>query len=89
MRAVKMDRPWAMVGVLLVVAGSGRLPPGPPRPPLPAADEEAAVRRAMEDGVRLLKKAQLPTGTWVADNHPAGYAALPALTLLECGVPKN
>src|ERR1019366_415828 len=34
---------------------------------------------------------QLPSGTWGADGtaHPVGYAALPALALLECGVPKD
>ena len=38
-------------------------------------------------GVLFLKKAQLRNGTWVAEgNNSVGYAALPGLTLLECGV---
>lgn len=70
-------------GVLLLAA-----PARAARPALPP-EEEAEVKRAMETAVRRLKDAQLPSGTWVADNHTAGYAALPALTLLECGVPRS
>ena len=58
------------------------------RPKLPV-DEENEVKRVIDDGVRRLKAAQLPSGTWVEDSHPAGYAALAGLTLLECGVPKS
>jgi hypothetical protein len=59
-------------------------------PPLPD-DQRAMVDKAIEKGKARLKQLQLPTGTWGADGaaHPVGYAALPALTLLECGVPKN
>jgi len=54
------------------------------RPPLPA-DEEAAVKRAIENGVKNLKKAQLSNGTWSPDGgaHAVGYTALPALALME------
>jgi hypothetical protein len=68
--------------------------------PAPAADdprqpltppEQAAVNRAIAQGVAFLRAAELPTGTWAEPKkpHQVGYAALPALTLLECGVPAN
>jgi hypothetical protein len=53
--------------------------------PVPAEDR-AAVNAAVLRGVRFLKTTQLDTGAWSTD-YPVGYAALPALTLLECGVP--
>src|SRR5437016_1678789 len=57
--------------------------------PLPAADQ-ARVDQAIERGVTFLKKSQGPQGTWAdARGRPLGYAALPGLTLLECGVPAN
>lgn len=89
MRAATVVRRWARqcfvfaVGALLLGA-----PARAARPTLPP-DEEAEVKCAMETAVRRLKEAQLPSGTWATDNHTAGYAALPALTLLECGVPKT
>jgi hypothetical protein len=68
--------------------------------PVPAADdprqpltpqEQAAVNRAIAQGVAFLRATELPTGTWAEPKggHQVGYAALPALTLLECGVPAN
>ncbi len=59
-------------------------------PPLPA-EQQGVVDQAIQQGVTRLKKMQLPTGTWGADGaaHPVGYAALPALALLECGVAKD
>jgi hypothetical protein len=68
-------------------------PPEPPpakQPPtarhLPK-DEQDKVDAAIETGVRFLKARQLTTGTWRQDGfHAVGYAALPALTLLECQV---
>jgi hypothetical protein len=64
------------------------------RPPLPLpADEQALVNVAIDRGVAYLKGAQNPWGTWgtgkepgAAGGHMVGYTALPALTLLECGV---
>ncbi len=57
--------------------------------PLPAADQ-ARVDQAIERGVAFLKKAQGPQGTWAdSRGRPLGYAALPGLTLLECGVPAD
>jgi len=43
------------------------------------------VNRAIDKGVAFLKKTQLLNGTWES-NHQVGMAALPGLTLLECGV---
>lgn len=58
-----------------------------PRPPLP--DYLAvAIPDAIDRGKSFLQRTQQKTGTWSADKSNAyGYAALPALTLLECGVP--
>ena len=58
--------------------------------PLPAADQ-ARVNQAIDSGVTFLKKSQGPKGTWAdaRGKHILGYAALPGLTLLECGVPAN
>jgi hypothetical protein len=81
---------WA-VGLLaaalaLSTAGRGRAEPLP----LPAADQ-ARVDQAIERGVQFLKKSQGPQGSWAGarDRYFLGYAALPGLTLLECGVPAN
>jgi hypothetical protein len=91
MRAANSLRPaawkWAVLplGALLFAAvARAELPPLPD-------DQRAVVDKAIEKGKARLKQLQLPTGTWGADGaaHPVGYAALPALTLLECGVPKN
>ncbi len=52
--------------------------------PLPA-DLQRKVDRAIDSGVIFLK-----SGMWPVDqNHLVGYAALPGLTLLECGVPTS
>jgi hypothetical protein len=91
MRASNRVRPsawkWAVlpIGALLCAAAARA-----ELPPLPAA-QQAEVDKAIQKGVDRLKKLQLPNGTWGADGaaHPVGYAALPALALLECGVPKD
>jgi hypothetical protein len=57
-------------------------------------EEQAKVDAALEKGVAQLKRSQLASGSWKPDDdkkgnrgyHPVGCAALPALTLLECGV---
>jgi hypothetical protein len=48
---------------------------------------QRAINIAIDKGVRYLRNTQKPTGTWAEDkaSHQIGYAALPALTLLECG----
>ena len=44
------------------------------------------MNEAIRKGVAHLRKTQQPGGSW-AGQHPVALAALPALTLLECGVP--
>jgi hypothetical protein len=54
-------------------------------------EEQKKVNEAIDRGVAYLRKTQLKTGTWsgtwAAGDYAVGYAALPGLTLLECGVP--
>lgn len=54
---------------------------------LPAGLDQKAIDDAIARGVKYLKKEQPGVGTWNTRNHSIGYAALPGLTLLECGVP--
>ncbi|MGL4553909.1 MAG: hypothetical protein ACRC33_22345, partial [Gemmataceae bacterium] len=56
-------------------------------PSLPA-DVQEKVNAAVERGLKHLRGRQKPSGTW-ADQHPVALAALPGLTLLECGVPAS
>src|SRR5205085_1465112 len=69
-------------------------PPAPPPlgdPSMPGvlpAGEQTKVNKAIDLGVRFLKDTQGWNGVW-GDLHPVGMAALPALTLLECGVPPS
>src|SRR5262249_44459324 len=54
----------------------------------PAVQEK--VNKAIDKGSAFLKSTAGPWGTWTANKEYAtGYAALPGLTLLECGVPPN
>jgi hypothetical protein len=52
-------------------------------------EEQSRVDRAIEGGVAYLKRSQGKQGSWAGpwERHIVGYAALPGLTLLECGVP--
>jgi hypothetical protein len=59
--------------------------PDPPLITLPQ-EEQVKVDQAIIRGVRFLKTTQHNDGTW-DENHGVGCAALPALVLLECGVP--
>jgi len=70
-------------------------PPQPVRRPTVTVDamEQRKIDDAIVKGVWFLKGKHLPDGTW-GDTGPGGtpnlsvgYAALVALTLLECGVP--
>jgi len=72
---------------LLLASGS---PAQAQRLPLPP-NEQAAVDRAIERGVKFLKSSAQKNGTWARFRapHPFGYTALPGLTLLECGVPPD
>jgi hypothetical protein len=49
-------------------------------------DAQLHVNQAIDQGVAFLQKKQHPTGPW-GPAHRVGMAALPGLTLLECGVP--
>jgi hypothetical protein len=76
----------------LRVEGPPEPPPAPepvaapvgPRPWLPRG-MQLDVNRAIDRGVTFLKPQQKLTGSW-EERYALGYAALPALTLLECGV---
>jgi hypothetical protein len=54
---------------------------------LPAKEQEN-VNKAIDIGVQWLKNAQSGDGHW-GSGYPVGLSALPALTLLECGVPAD
>src|SRR5690349_18512995 len=74
---------------LLGLTGSKALsaPPAAGPPPLPA-EKQIEVKRAIEQGIKFLRRSQNVSGTWIDMSKPysVGYAALPALTLLECGL---
>ncbi len=54
-------------------------------------DEQARVDRAIDEGVAYLKRSQGKQGSWAGqwEIHTVGYAALPGLTLSECGLPAD
>jgi hypothetical protein len=80
-------------------------PPAAPAPAVPVAAPAAApvmegerdgwlppetqrqVNHAIDDGVAFIKSRQNPEGYW--ESPRVGMAALPGLTLLECGVPAS
>ncbi len=72
------------LGLALGPMARGQRLPLPPR-------EQAAVDRAIDGGVQFLKATTQKNGTWAlfGARHAIGYAALPGLTLLECGVPAD
>jgi hypothetical protein len=75
--------------VVGVFATAPALADPPPRLP---PELQTAVNRAIDKGSLLLQRSQSPWGSWTdpKNEHKVGYAALPALTLLECGVgPKH
>jgi hypothetical protein len=69
-------------------------PPPPANPVWLPPEEQQKVDQAIERGVTWLKQQQQDDGTWGMwkDRNGVfhvGLAALPGLTLLECGVPAN
>ena len=80
---------WRFTAFRWAVAAVAALAPAAVRAdhlPLPQA-EQADVNHAIDRGVQFLKQAQLRNGSWAAEGaNQVGYAALPGLTLLECGV---
>lgn len=63
--------------------------PAPPAQSWLPPDKQNEVNRAIDRGVEHLKDMQTPQGTWEFGAWPIGQAALPGLTLLECGVPPD
>jgi hypothetical protein len=64
-----------------------------PRAVLPNAEQDK-VNKAIDRGVAFLKSTQQADGGWATPEgdlayFKVGFAALPGLTLLECGVPAN
>ena len=53
--------------------------------------ESRQIQSAIDRGVKYLQEQIQPSGSWLPtlEQHCNGYAALPALALLECGVPAN
>ncbi len=66
--------------------------PGAPKEPAERAwlprDVQTEVNKSIDKGVAYLKGKQHGNGSWETQ-FPTGLAALPALTLLECGVPAS
>jgi hypothetical protein len=64
-------------------------PATPREPPWLDKELQEKVNKAIDQGTAYLQRKQLANGSW--ENHyTTGMAALPALTLLECGVkPKD
>lgn len=60
-----------------------RLPAAVGRSELPA-ELQTKVNHAIDEGLKYLRNKQLVNGTW-DNHHTLAMAALPALTLLECG----
>jgi hypothetical protein len=59
------------------------------QPPLPV-EMQIKVDKAIDNGVNYLNATMNPWGTWAVNkNHMVGHAALPGLTLLECGLPAS
>ena len=81
------QRPWLRpLTLLLVLAWAA---PAPAADPLPWAVQQR-VNQAIDRGVRFLNATQGQLGSWSANGkHLFGYAALPGLTLLECGESKE
>jgi hypothetical protein len=77
--------------VLLSLLALGLAVPLYGNPPPLTKEEQARINDAIDKGVKYLRHAQLGRGSWAPnlDKHVIGYAALPGLTLLECGVPAN
>src|SRR5436309_616342 len=81
------SRKWKGVCTLVLVAVAWAASPLRAEPPrLPPALQNR-VNQAIDAGARYLLRTQKPVGTWASSKtHLVGYTALPALTLLECGV---
>jgi len=76
------------------------VPAQEPEPPPPAKaappsvqvvlnPEQKRINEAIDRGVIFLETSQFNNGRWDVGPYAVGYAALPGLTLLECGVPAS
>jgi hypothetical protein len=65
-------------------------PPEPAAKTVVTAVEQKKIDEAIDRGMKYLLQTQIPDGSWQGNGHVLGTTALPALTLLECGVsPKD
>lgn len=82
----------ATVLACLFLLAASEVPSAAEPPPLPP-EIKIRVNRSIDAGVQFLLRSQGPGGTWATEKtqsgHAVGYAALPGLVLLECGVPAN
>ena len=62
-------------------------PNAPKKPRTISVAELRKIDKAIADGCWFLREHVQPGGSWSSDGLAVAYAALPALTLLECGVP--
>ncbi len=92
------QRPPAEAASANGATSSVESPDGGPAAPEPLwlpADKQARVSEAIQRGVSCLRQRQSPAGIWAGPNDPLGrefptsMAALPALVLLECGIPAD
>jgi hypothetical protein len=61
-------------------------PPGAADKSVVTAVQQKQIDEAIDRGVKFLLQVQLPEGSWQGMGHALGTTALPALTLLECGI---
>jgi hypothetical protein len=90
MPAMKPLFPWRAVGGTAFLFLCSLTTAHGERLPLPAP-LQAKVNQTIDRGIAFLFQTQGIWGTWTANpkNHPVSYAALPGLTLLECGEPND
>jgi hypothetical protein len=62
-------------------------PPAVSGPTVVTPELQKKIDEAIARGVKFLRESQNGDGTWTGNGHALGTTALPALTLLECGVP--
>ena len=62
---------------------------GSSKPRTISVAEQRLIDKAVADGCWYLREHVQPSGSWGTDGFAVAYASLPALTLLECGVPAS
>src|SRR5262245_19748213 len=83
-------RSWLLIVSVLGLSPRDAAAQAMERAPLPDY-LEASIPNAIDRGMYYLQRSQKDTGTWAAagEGNVVAYAALPALTLLELGVPAS